>query len=141
MNVDKIKVTGSGRKVVPGLILIGVAVCILLMLLNIDIPFLNRFMILGQLKGGEKVALILSLLVFIGGIFQGEVSALTFPLGIAYCIIDAPMHLPEVKFWPMMLITLIFTVGVSFLTPGSDIVAVTYTTKAKYNDGEEDDDE
>ncbi len=113
---------GYGRKLLAGILLIAAAVCILLAQLKVEIPFLQDLTVLTKLSGWEVAAVIICVLLFISGIAELEPWQMTFPAGIVYCIIDEPLGLPIVEFWPMMLIALILTIGLTMVIPEYDFV-------------------
>lgn len=111
-----------GRKLLAGILLIAAAVCILLAQLKVEIPFLQDLTVLTKLSGWEMAAVIICVILFISGIAELEPWQMTFPAGIVYCIIDEPLGLPIVEFWPMMLIALILTIGLTMVIPEYDFV-------------------
>jgi hypothetical protein len=113
---------GYGRKLLAGILLIAAAVCILLAQLKVEIPFLQDLAVLTKLSGWEMAAVVICVLLFISGIAELEPWQMTFPAGIVYCIIDEPLGLPIVEFWPMMLIALILTIGLTMVIPEYDFV-------------------
>ena len=123
---------GYGRKLLAGILLIAAAVCILLAQLKIEIPFLQDLAVLTKLSGWEMAAVVICVILFISGIAELEPWQMTFPAGIVYCIIDEPLGLPIVEFWPMMLIALILTIGLSMVIPEYDIVS--YNRKRHIDD-------
>ena len=118
---------GYGRKLIAGILLIAAAVCMLLTQLKIEIPFLKDLGALTKLGSWEIVGVVVCVLIFIGGIVDLEPWQITFPAGIVYCIIDEPLGLPVVEFWPMMLIAFILTIGLGFLIPEGSFVTYKYT--------------
>ncbi|MBO4214293.1 MAG: hypothetical protein J5876_04850 [Lachnospiraceae bacterium] len=126
--------SGYGRKFLAGILLIGAAVCILLAQLKVNVPFLNELEALTQLSGWEMVAIVVCVLLFIGGIADLEPWQIVFPAGIVYCIIDEPLGLPIIEFWPMMLIAFILTVGLGMVFPEYSFVSY---NKSKHIDRED----
>ena len=115
--------SGYGRKLLAGILLIGAAVCMLLAQLKVDVPFFKDLEVLTKLSGWEMVAVIVCVLLFIGGIADLEQWQIVFPAGIVYCIIDEPLGLPVIEFWPMMLIAFILTIGLGMLIPEYDFIS------------------
>ena len=118
--------SGYGRKLLAGILLIGAAVCILLNQLKVEIPFLKDLEVLTKLSGWEIVAIVVCAILFIGGITDLEPWQIVFPAGIVYCIIDEPLGLPIIEFWPMMLIAFILTIGLGMLIPEYDFVSYSH---------------
>lgn len=130
--------SGYGRKLLAGILLIAAAVCMLLAQLKIDVPFLKDFEVLTKLSGWEMAAVIVCVLLFIGGIADLEPWQIIFPAGIVYCIIDEPLGLPVIAFWPMMLIALILTIGLGMLIPEYDFVTYNHGRRKHIKNIDED---
>ena len=114
--------SGYGRKLLAG---------ILLNQLKVEIPFLKDLEVLTKLSGWEIVAIVVCVILFIGGITDLEPWQIVFPAGIVYCIIDEPLGLPIIEFWPMMLIALILTIGLGMLIPEYDFVTYNHGRRKK----------
>ena len=121
--------SGYGRKLLAGILLIGAAVCMLLAQLKIEIPFLKDLEVLTKLSGWEIAAIVVCVILFIGGITDLEPWQIVFPAAIVYCIIDGPLGLPIIEFWPMMLIALILTIGLGMILPEYSFVSYDYSKR------------
>jgi predicted membrane protein len=86
--------------------------------------FAAALIVANQFGGFVEIGLVsviiaaLALAMFISSLLKMSFGSLPIPIAIAYYVFQEPLGFPVMKFWPLVLVTVLACAGISILVPG-----------------------